>query len=391
MKEQGTVVGERDLEALAWSFQSEGRERAAESEAQRCVPPDFVDRIRHAGLLKLFLPKSLGGLETDPLTALKVVEIMSQADGSLGWTIMILNGTLLYAWLEADVAHSILGPDPDVTVAGNLGPLARATPTEMGIRLDGRWPFCSGSPHAGVLLGGYFTFKDDKPMVNAMGQPDWRIAFFPRSDGEIVDTWHTSGLRGTASNDIIVSELPIAQEMTIAPFGPPLVESAFIHWSLFSVLGVLMCGVPLGVGRRALDEVKQVVERKSRAVSGQVLAGDPSVLLAVAQADAQLRSARAFLVECLGAAWDTSLRGDDLTLDQRALLRLSYRNAMDAGIHAVDTAFRLGGGSAIYEHNPLQRCWRDLHAGKQHIFFSDQYVSAAARARFGLPTDEWLF
>jgi alkylation response protein AidB-like acyl-CoA dehydrogenase len=360
-------------------------DRALEGEADRCVPVDVVDELRAAGLLKCYLPASLGGLELDPLSTFEVVETVSAADGSTGWTTFILNGTFFVAWLEPDVARTMLADEPGGGMASSFGPFGRATIGGDGaLVLDGRWPFNSGSPHASWFANGAMVQGRD-------GAPQWRFVYFRSADCEILDTWRVAGLRATASHDVVVERLRVPVEMTANPiFEPARHDSPFFRWSFFAQLGTLFAGFPLGVARHAIDEFVAQAHGKSRG-SGATLATESHVAISVANSEARLRAARAFVVDAIGTAWARSLAGDPLTFGDRVAIRLANANAIDTATTVVDTMFHLAGGAALYDTNPLQRCWRDVHAGAQHLYHSPNHRSLLGTAVLGRPVpDEYV-
>ena len=366
-------------------------ERAAETEAARCVPHDLAAELAAAGFFRLYVPASLGGPEADPLTAFQVVETLCAADGSTGWTSFILNTSFFSSWLDPGVAKELLATKPGSGMAGLFGPLGRAVPDGPdAFRVTGRWPFNSGSPHASWFCQGAFVFDGDAPRMLDAGMPDWRFVFIPASDSEILDTWHVSGLRGTASNDVTSTDVLVPEDHTTNPiFRRAPHDGTLFRWSFFAMLSTLMVGFPLGVARRALDEFTALAATKSRG-SGVPLADTDAVAMAILRAEGTLRAARALVVETIGEAWDTALRGDGLTPQQRARLRMAAMNGMRAGLDVTNTAFALAGGGALFDDSPLQRCWRDIHAGSHHIFFSDDHVLKTGRVWLGRPTDDWI-
>ena len=358
--------------------------RAAETEAARSVPDDLIRKLGAEGVFKLFVPASLGGAQADPLTACAVIEEVSRADGSTGWTSMILNTTFFSSWLDPAVAGGMLATDPALGMAGLFAPIGRAEPAGEGfVKLSGRFPFNSGSPHATWFCQGAFV-----PGSN--GEPEWRFLFLPASDVEILDTWYVAGLRGTASNDVTVDGAVVPLERTASPpFEEAPHDEPHFRWSFYALLGALMSGFPLGVARRALDEFVPLASAKSRRGPG-TLATEQVTQLSVARCEASLRAARAFMFDALGSAWDTALAGDRLSQDQRMAIRLALANAMRVALEVVDTTFALAGGGALYDSSPLQRCWRDLHAGGNHIVFSNNFVAQGGKALLGEPVEEWM-
>ena len=134
--------------------------RASEAELLRTMPDDLVARVRAGGLFRMALPASLGGLELDPAGDLQVIETLSEADGSAGWTVLIGNSTAFFAWLDPSVAKEMIGDDLGFCSTSMFAPLGRAHDSGGGaLSVSGRWPFNSGCPHAdwlqvGVLVMG---------------------------------------------------------------------------------------------------------------------------------------------------------------------------------------------------------------------------------------------
>ncbi len=370
------------LEAVR-SLSDEVAARAPETEAGRSVPDDLVAKIGRAGVFRMFVPRSLGGPEVDPVTACAVVEELSRADGSTGWTSMILNTSFFTCWLAPAVAREILDREPGSGMAGLFGPIGRAEPAGDGaVRLSGRFPFNSGSPHASWFCEGALLTRDGSP-------PEWRFMFVPREEVEVLDTWHVAGLRGTASHDVVIQSALVPLERTANPiFETAPQDAPHFRWSFFALLASLIAAVPLGVARRSLDEFVALAGTKGRG-STEPLATEQVVQLTVARDEGLLRAARSFLFESVESAWQTSLTGDPISREQRLAIRIAATNAMRAGIEVVDSVFALAGGGALYDDSPLQRCWRDLHAASSHIFFSNSFVSLGGQVILGQPAEDF--
>ncbi|OBG57565.1 MULTISPECIES: acyl-CoA dehydrogenase family protein [unclassified Mycobacterium] len=361
--------------------------RAAEAEALGTLPIDLVERMRGAGIFRAVQPRSLGGFEVAPVEFIEMIEELARADGSVGWVAAIGAGAPAFtAWLEPAAAAALFGPDADFLAATVFAPTGRAVPDGRGrFAVDGRWPFASGCRHAEWMLGGMFVFDGDAPRMLPGRGPDWRLAFFPRADIEIVDNWDVLGLRATGSNDVVARGVHVAEEHTISPFFEPARRDGPL-WRLpfFTLVGVGLVGVPLGIARRALDEFADLAPTKARAGTFEPLAADPAAQVEFARADAGLKSARAFVLDEAGALWETARAGDPPPLQQRAGFQLAAQQAMRAARHAVDTAFGLAGAGAVHAGHPLQRCFRDLHTAGQHVYFSPAALKRYAGTRFGI-------
>jgi alkylation response protein AidB-like acyl-CoA dehydrogenase len=383
------AIGEATIVEAARELAPRLRERAEETERLGTLPPDLVDDARRAGLFRLATPRTLGGLELEPATIVETLEELSRADGSCGWTMMIGNLTAFLAWLEPDVAKNLLGGRTDVVTAGVFAPSGRLTP---GMRLDGRWSFASGCLHADLFFGGAVVLDGEIPRMIPNRGPDLRLAVFPAADGAVIENWDVVGLRGTGSHDIAAVGLRVPEEHTMAAFFEPARHDGPLwRFPFFTLAGTLLVGFPLGVARRALDELASLAPTKIRGPAAGPIAEDGDLQVAITRAEGGLRSARAFVVDALGAMWDTALAGDVPTVDQRAEFLVANQQAMRAAVEAVDTAFSFAGAGAIHAGNPLGRCFRDIHAAAQHIFFSPLASKRYAKVRLGIEQPTFWF
>ena len=369
------------------------RDRAAEGEAARTMPADVVEEVRGAGLFHLAMPASLGGPPEEPETIIGVVEELSAADGSAGWTTFIGNSTGFVAWLEPDVARELLAIRPDPVVASVFSPSGQAVPAgDRTLTISGRWAFASGASHADWFANGVVVMDGDAPRMLDSGGPDWRFAWMPAADVEVLDTWHAAGLRGTGSHDTAAAGVPVPEERTFMPFfAPARVDDPLYQLPFFVLILVFGAGFPLGVARRAVDEFRALAQAKSRRTDLRPLAEDETLQVEVARAEAALGSARAYVFDTVGEAWTAVSSGRPVTMKERAGVVSSVLHAFRAGRQVVDTAFGLAGGGALYDSSPLQRCWRDLHAGSQHIAVSIGTERAAGRVALGLEPNTFLF
>jgi len=264
--------------------------------------------------------------------------------------------------------------------------MGRAVPDGRGkFSISGRWPFNSGCLHAAWLQVGVFVMDGEAPRMRADGAPDWRLAFVPRSAAEIEDTWDAAGLRGTGSHHLSISGRGVPEEHLASPFFEPARHDGPL-WRIPCVTSasILLAGFPLGVARRALDEFTRIARSKVRGDEAETVAQDGSAQVDLARAEAGLLAARAFVFDTIGDLWDTACKGDRPNLDQRARMLLAANQAMRAGVDAVDKVFRLAGAGAVFSDQPLQRCFRDIHAGDQHVIFSTGRDRSFAKLRFGI-------
>jgi alkylation response protein AidB-like acyl-CoA dehydrogenase len=357
----------------------EARDRATEGERRRALAPEVVAAARESGLFCLTLPRRLGGLELDPLATIDVLERLSHADGAAGWCGFIGNATSFFGWLDPDVAAGLLAGAPRVAASSVFAPGGRAVSDGPGTyRVDGRWTFASGSTHSDWIQLGVMVATD--------GGVDWRFAYVPTAEVEIVDTWHTLGLRATASHDIVADGVRVpAEHMAMPLFDEPRSDAPIYRLGFWGLGAVLMAPFPLGVARRAVDElVAGLPDRRTR--PGQVPpADDPQVHHELGRATTSLRAARAMLDDAAGRAWDTAVAGDPLGEPELRNLGLALQHAMTTARSVVSTAYGLAGSAVVYDGDPIGRCYRDLATAAKHVVFGPDGYRAPGRALAGRP------
>lgn len=359
---------------------------ARDAERSGSMQPALVERAKIGGLFRLGLARSLGGAECDPETIFSVIERLSHADGSGGWTIAAGNGTVLLAWLEPDVAREILGAGSRIAVSGVTAPIGRARPNDEGsFVVTGRWPYSTGCRHSEWFIGGVVVRGGARPSPLPPGRADWRVAWLPRNDVEIAETWDAAGLRGTGSDDVVADELAVPRERMCSPvFERARHDGPLYRLSLHNLVALFMAGVPSGIARRALDEFTERAVTKRRLGARRPLAEDEAVQVALAVAEGNLRAGRALFLDAVGEAWNAVVVGDECTLHQRAAVLLGAQTLARLATDAVDTVFSLAGASALLASNPLQRCFRDIHAVGQHVLFSAETLKQVSRVALGL-------
>lgn len=358
---------------------------ADEAERKRRLPATTVAALVEADLMRMCVPERYGGPEVDPPSMLEAIGHLAHADGATGWCAMIASTTSsMAAFLDVDAATEIYG-DPETVSGGVFAPNGRGAVVECegidGVSVTGRWAWGSGTQHCAWVLGG--ATCDDGT---------FRLCWFPQSDIEFIDTWHTGGMRGSGSLDYSVDRVFAPLTRTIQPgVTAPVVDNALARFPNFTLLAASVSAVGLGIGRRALDELSDVAQGKQPQFSSRTLAHNAFTQVEFSRAEATLRSARAFLLDEVGTAWETLGAGDPVTIEQRTGIRLAAVNAAASGVAAADTAFTLAGGTAVYDTSVLGRCLRDAHVVTQHIQTAPKLHEKVGRLLLGLDDDVSMF
>lgn len=364
------------------------RDRGAEIERARRLPEPFVRAFEESGLFRLCVPQSLGGPEL-PLTDLvRVLETLAAGDAAASWCAMIASTTsALAAWLEPAAAHAIFSA-PGAITGGVFAPSGAARRAPGGFTVSGRWSFGSGCQHCTSLLGGAIVAGDAGPERTPQGRPDIRLCFFPAGAVEILDTWHVSGLMGTGSHDLAVQDRFVPEAHAVSLISDTPRESGPLYrFPVFGLLAIGVASVALGIARHAIDEFVALASKKTPALAQKRLVDRATAQVAVAQAEGALGGARAFLLSSIDEVWRRLEAGGEITLGDRARVRIAAAHAVAGAVRAVDWMYELGGGSAIYLSSPLQRCFRDVHVVTQHASVAGGSLELAGRALLGADAD----
>lgn len=354
------------------------------SEESRRLAMASVDALTSAGLMRMCVPAAYGGPEADPATMLRAIMTVSRADGAAGWCTMIASTTSsMAAFLPADGAAEIYS-DPSVVTGGVFAPNGvgeRREGAAPGFAVSGRWSWGSGTQHCAWVLGG--AMCDDGT---------FRLCWFPQEDVTFHDTWHTGGMRGSGSLDYSVSGALVPERRTMQPgVSAPVVDSALARFPNFALLAAGVAAVGLGVARRALDELDDLAQGKTPQFSGRTLAQSAFTQIEFARAEARLRSARAFLLDEVGAAWDDVRSDGSTSVDRRIAMRLAATHAASSAAGAADSAFTLAGGTAVYDSSVLGRCLRDAHVVTQHIQTAPKLDQKIGALLLGVESDLAMF
>lgn len=361
---------------------------SAEIEKARRIPPAVVEALTDGALLRMSVPKSVGGPQVDPLTQAIAIETLARADASTAWCTMIASSTgLVGAYLEPATLKEIYG-DPRAASCGVYAPKGFAQEVPGGFKLTGQWAFGSGCEHSSWRMGGAILLGEDGPKLGRNGMPDFRLMLFPAKDSKVVDTWDVSGMRGTGSHDLVVEELFVPAHHTFSPItDQPKETGPLYRFPLFGFLAAQVAAVGLGIARGALDEFKKLAVDKTPLGAKRSIANRGVVQLQVAQAEAKVRSARALLFGTLETMFEAAERGESFDVPTKAGLRLAATHAVTSSAEAVDLVYGLGGASSIYSASPLQRQFRDIHVVTQHAMVAPTIHELVGRALLGLEVE----
>jgi alkylation response protein AidB-like acyl-CoA dehydrogenase len=362
--------------------------RAASDEAEqtRQTPPALAAEITKAGIYQMYLPRSMGGPETPPLTAFRVVEELSKADGSVGWCAMIAAAlSMNVGRLPVNVGRELAGTPADYRGAGSARPGGRAWDVPGGYRVKGRWNFASGIQNARWLYCTCIMMDGGSPRLTSAGAPLLRAVWVPRESVTIVDTWQVMGMRGTGSQDFTVDDVIVPTRRSSLSDDPPCETGPlFNHRAWYVHIWTPSAANALGIARGAIDSLAAIAATEASTMSANLLRDRPMVQARIAEADAIVNAARAYVFDAVGRLWQALCAGETPSDQAIAQGRLALVHAMHESVRAVDKVFHAAGTNAIYTRLPLERAFRDVHVAVQHAAGLPGYFESAGKVLLGL-------
>ena len=374
--DEGIEAAARDISRLAG-------ELAAETESRRQLPEELLTPLRDSGLLRAGAPREVEGLELAPGPSLRCAEEIARGDASAGWCVSIaITSSLLAAYLPESSRDELFGGGAGVA-AGVWAPRGKATHADGGLAVSGRWGFCSGIPHADMLFAGCFVEGDGQ--AGERLRPN--VVALSKGDLDVLDTWHTLGLRGTGSHDAVADGVLVPGERVFSLFDGPLLDRPLYRFPIFGFFALSIGAAALGNARAAIEDLVALAGGKVSLGSTRSLAERSPTHAAVAAADASLKAARALYYGAVEAAWQASQGDEPVSVPLRADLRLAATHAVRTSADVARSMYDLAGGSAIYDGSPLQRRFRDAHTATAHFQVNEASRELPGRILLGQPAD----
>jgi alkylation response protein AidB-like acyl-CoA dehydrogenase len=366
---------------------------ADEIERERRLIAPLLAALMEAGLFRLLLPRALDGAELDPPTFVRVIEAIAKADGSTAWCLCQNTVCSLVAgWLPPASAREIFG-EPRAVLAWGPGP-ARAVAATGGYRVTGSWSFASGGRHA-TWLGAHCPVyeADGKARIDSAGNPIVRTLLFPAAAAPMTDIWQVVGLRGTASDAYAVTDLFVPDAFTLIRDDPAERRETGVLYAM-TTNTLFACGfacVALGLARSLLDALVALAMEKTPRGYKARLRDSAVIQTEIAAAEARLRGARLYLLGTLDEVWDGVQRTNALSLDHRIAIRLAATHTIQEAVQVADTAYHAAGATAIFDRNPFERRFRDIHALAQQVQARRSHFETVGRHLLGVGIDDLQF
>ncbi|HEX4041413.1 MAG TPA: acyl-CoA dehydrogenase family protein [Xanthobacteraceae bacterium] len=387
LRPSSAIPAAEDLVARARALAPRLRERAMRAERDRNIPQESVDEFIAAGLIHTLQPKRWGGYEHDHEVAFDIAVALGQSTcGSSAWCLNYLaDHACMVALFPEEAQHDVWSRNTAACIATSAAPTGKVAPAPGGYRLDGRWSWCSGLRHSHWIMIGGLVQRDGED------HPDMRLYLVPVSELRQDDTWYCAGLRGSGSNTAVLDDVFVPEHRSVSfstlregcspgskVNANPIYRAPFIAVHSYALLGPV-----LGLARGAYDEFVQWTRRRYLTYSGLAIAQHVPVQIRIAEIAAQIDAAELLARRAFALA-----RADyaGMSLQTRTLLRRDFTFAVRSLRDAMEELIKISGSSGLLDDNPVQRCWRDIHAISSHVVMNwDVPAENFGRTEFGLP------
>lgn len=384
---------------------------AAEIEATQTIPERVLDALHAARMFRTVLPASVGGAELDPATHAQVIAAIAEGDASVAWCMaQSACAGMAAGYLPLHVAKEVFGDPRSVFTFGFTRgePPCLAIPVAGGWRISGTWTFASGNRIA-TWLGGHCRLCDahGEPRRHPDGRFVERTMIFPRASARIhPGSWEVMGLCGTGSDTYSVKDLFVPADFTVLARvtprdhnrpesevlepEPERRETGILHrHSMQLVASAGLSSVAIGAAQATLDAFIALARKKTPS-NAPAMRDDVHIQACVAKADAKISSARAWLIQLLGEAWEECATAGRVSFPLRIRLRQACTHQIDAATEAVDMLFREAGATAIFKGNPFERRFRDVHTVSIQVQGSIARMQSAGQHYLGLPPQQLI-
>ncbi|MGZ5091341.1 MAG: acyl-CoA dehydrogenase family protein [Burkholderiales bacterium] len=367
------------------------RENAEQIDAARELPKPVFHALADAGLYLMAVPRAVGGLEVDFPTYVQVIEELAKADASTAWTVSQgANWATYSARMSREAAREIWIDTPRSVVSNTPAPTAKAVMVPGGFRVTGRQPFSTGCKHASWVAA-HAQVIENGEVRQRNGKPEVRYCLVPVAQVELIDTWHTKGMRGTGTHSFEVKDVFVPEERTVFAQGAPIVSPG-PRYKIPITLGFAAGDgmVALGLARSFINGFFEVAGAKApRNLTG--LLRDQSISqVAVGEAEAAVRSGRAFLMGAVREIWKEATSTDEPTvsLDARTNLRLAATHAIRLAAGIVESLYTACGATVVFDGHVLHRLFHDMHVITQHSQGRLAHYEIVGKHSLGLQIDE---
>lgn len=354
----------------------EAESRKEEIHDLRNIPVDLMNKVKEAGLVKLWAAKKYGGQEAPVSRVAEVLQTLAYHNGSLAWVTGVTGCSALFSGFLEESKAEVLYTDPMTMIGGFAGPAGLATQVDGGLKVSGHWSWGSGITHCTHIVGGAMIKKEEDILGTA-------LIFFLPEEIEMIDNWQVLGLRGTHSIDYKVDDLFIPDDRwSWFPIKKAVIDQPLYRFSFLGALSISIASVGLGIAKRAVDELVSFSKLKSPFGQGKPLSARPEYQMQIAEVYGKYLAAAALFKETIEKAEREVLTGP-CSIEMKANIRLASAQATDLAHQAVQGAYKIAGGSSIWDSSKFSELIRDMNVVTQHGMVSQGNMRTAGAVLLG--------
>ena len=368
------------------------KSRTSKAEALRRVPEESIQDLHETGLFRLLQPRRVGGAELPFRAIVEVSAIIGRGCGSTAWVYgnLASHHWMLAMW-DPRAQDEVWGVSPDILIASAfVFPSGHAIKIDGGYRLSGRWKFSSGiDPSLWCMFG---AIVHDE----ATGEGEYRMFLVPQTDYHPIDTWFVAGLKGTGSKDVEVSDVFVPEHRSLAVAntrgGPTpgfsINPGGLYQIPVFDMFPYVVAGTSLGIAEGALASFTKETTSRLATYSATRMVDFAPVQIRLAEASAAIDAARLIMLQRCDEAMQIAQGGVAATIEDKVRFRRDGAYAARLCTRAVDLLFEATGGDGLYDHQDVQRAFRDVHAANSHNALTwDVAASLYGKVALGLRLD----
>jgi len=358
----------------AIAIAQEAENRRSEIEENRIIPTDIMNKVKDAGLIKLWATKECGGAQASVNDLSLLVQKIAYHNGSLAWVIGVTEcASLLTGYLSPEMSDTLFN-DKRAMIGGYAAPSGQATPSGDNLIVSGHWTWGSGIKHCTHIVGGVFVVPPD-------GQPYTALVFFQPDEIEYIDNWHVLGLKGTNSIDYKAKQATIPRNRWVKfPISKALHSDPLYQFSYLGALSISVASVAIGLANRAFQEAITITQTKKSFGMGKELSKKPEIQQEMGRIQGVYLSANA-LMESTIRTVESAISQGKSTTELKAQIRLTSCHATQLCAEVVRSVYQLAGGSAIWQGKKIEELMRDINVVTQHGMVSTgNYRTAGAVA-----------
>jgi alkylation response protein AidB-like acyl-CoA dehydrogenase len=364
------------------------RAEASKIEAVGRLTPTVLDALHARGLYRTLLPTQLNGYGSGLETFVRIMETLAAVDASTAWCVGQASGcSMAAAYVDPAIAQEIWGDDPRGVLAWGFQLEGRAKVVPGGYDVSGKWAFGSGGHHATWMGGHCHVELPDGTLLKASnGNLIERTMLLRQDQISWTSTWDVVGLRGTGSDTYTVGNLFVPEAYTVRRDVDEerRIDEPFFQFTTTHAYSCGFAGVSMGIARGMLDGLKNLAQTKRQSHTSRALLDSPVIHHLIAENEAKLRSARAFVLETIRDGEDCIRRAGTLSMEDKVMIRLATTTAIRRAKEVAEFAYHEAGATAIFASNMFEQKMRDIHASAQQVQGRTAHIEACGQYFLGL-------